>query len=91
MDDAWSSVAKVDAVEELIDLAPTTFISAMTGVSPIPSNLANYQSALMQQTNNSVNSKSLLDIQWAEGMFNGMLFKVRDTGCWMKMEGLPTL
>lgn len=77
-DDVWAVSTYGGASEQLIQLSPTTFISVMSGVDPIPANLhGEYgkQSALIQQTPNSVSSASLLDIKWEEGMFNGMLFR----------------
>lgn len=76
-DNIWSTTQKKnDSVEELIDMSPTTFISVMSGITPIPANIPGpYQSALMQQTANNDASSSNLDIHWDNGLFNGMLFK----------------
>ncbi len=83
--DVWSvSLTRQGAKELLIDLSPTSYVSYMTGVSPIPANLdgdsevggsgIGYQTAVLQQTptNSANNARSLLDISYTNGgLFNG--------------------
>jgi hypothetical protein len=74
--DLWSYAnSRADAVQYVLDLSPTTFISTYSNVSSIPDNLATYPSALMQKTTPNTASTSKVEIKYDLGLFNGMLFK----------------
>jgi hypothetical protein len=78
VEDTWTTdFTRSGAKTVLMDLSPTTYVSFVTGVSPIPTNLdldgGGYQTAVLQQTptGSENNARSLIDIHYSSGLFNG--------------------